>query len=146
MIRLGMAVLGLLPLSMVSAAADDLAIEPGQWKTTSNTVVNGAAAPPSVKMRCLSPEQAGDVSKTFGPVSGTVNSSCDPTVFETSGRTLKWHLQCRGQLDLDVVGVFNFDSTSHYTAVVASKGTMAGQLISNAKTELEGERVSECPP
>ncbi len=144
MIRFGMALAALLPLLMVSAAADDLAIEPGQWKTTSNTVMNGAASPPSMKMRCLTPEQAGDVAKTFGPVSGTVNSSCEPAEFETAGKTLKWHLQCRGQLDLDVVGVFSFDSASHYTAVIASKGTMADRVISDAKTEVEGERVGEC--
>jgi hypothetical protein len=144
MIRIWMAALSLLALSAVSAAADDLAIDAGQWKTTSKTVVNGAVTPLAEKLRCLTKEQAGDVAKTFGPVSGTVNSSCEPTVFETSGRTLKWHLQCRGQLDLDVIGVFNFDSSTHYTAVVASKGVMGGQLINDAKTEIEGERVGEC--
>jgi len=59
---------------------------------------------------------------------------------------LKWHLQCRGQLDLDVLGSFNFDSPSHYTATISSKGRMAGQLISDVKTEIEGERVGECQP
>ena len=62
------------------------------------------------KLRCLTPEQAGDVAKTFGPVSGTVNSTCEPAEPKTTGRNLKWHLQCKGQLDLDVLGDFNFDS------------------------------------
>jgi hypothetical protein len=57
---------------------------------------------------------------------------------------MKWHLQCRGQLDLDVFGSFNFDSPTHYTATVISKGSMAGRLISDVKTDLEGERVGEC--
>jgi len=110
----------LLPELVDSAAADDLAIQPGQWKVTSNT-------------------------RTFGPVSGTVNSTCEPAEYQTTGTELKWRLQCRGQLDLDVSGDFNFDSPSHYTATVSSKGRMAGVLMSDVKTELEGERVSECP-
>jgi hypothetical protein len=135
-----------LPVLMVSAKADTLAVQPGQWKITSSIVMNGAAMPSQVKQRCLTPEQAGDVAKTFGPVSGTVNSSCEPAEPETAGRNLKWHLQCKGQLDLDVIGDFNFDSADHYTATVISKGVMAGKLISDVKTELEGERVGECQP
>jgi hypothetical protein len=61
-----------------------------------------------------------------------------------NGRTLKWHLQCRGQLDIDVAGNFNFDSPLHYTAMITFRGVMAGRLISDVKTELEGERVGDC--
>ena len=86
----------------------------------------------------------GDLAKTFGPVSGTVNSTCEQTEFEATGRTLKWRLQCRGQLDVDVAGQFNFDTPLHYTATITSKGRMAGALISDVKTVLEGERVSDC--
>ena len=135
-----------LPLMVVSAQASDLSIEPGQWKVTSTTVMNGATAPAGMKARCLTPEQASDVAKTFGPVSGTVNSTCEPAESEVTGKTMKWHLQCRGQLDLDVLGSFNFDSSTHYTATVISKGRMAGQLISDVKTEIEGERVGDCQP
>jgi hypothetical protein len=143
MSRYGMTLLCSLMLA-ASAEASDLTIEPGQWKVTSTTLMNGAVSPSGVKERCLSSEQAGDVGKTFGPVSGMVNSTCEPAVSEIEGRTLKWHLQCKGQLDLDVLGSFNFDSPSHYTATVSSKGRMAGQLISDVKTEIEGERVGEC--
>ena len=129
---------------MVAAHADNLAIEPGQWKVTTNIIMNGGAMPPQTKLRCLTPEQAGDVAKTFGPVSGTVNSTCEPAEPETTGRNLKWHLQCKGQLDLDVFGDFNFDSTNHYTAIVMSKGAVGGKLISDVKTELTGERIGDC--
>jgi hypothetical protein len=144
MTRFGLILFCALPLSAVSAAAENL-IEPGQWKVTSSTVMNGAASPPQVKARCLTPEQVCDVSKTFGPVMSTVNSSCERAEFDVNGRTLKWRLQCKGQLDIDVAGNFNFDSSTHYTATVVSKGMMAGALISDVKTELEGERVSDCP-
>ena len=143
MTRFGMTLLCSLAL-IVSAEASDLAIDPGQWKVTSKTVMNGAPPEPSVKARCITPEQASDVTKTFGPVTGTVNSTCEPAEPQTSGRTMTWHLQCRGQLDFDVAGSFNFDSATHYTATVISKGVMAGRLISDVKTEIEGERVGEC--
>ena len=143
MIRLGMILFCSLPVMATSAAAEAL-IEPGQWNVTSNTVMNGAASPPQAKARCLTPEQAGDVAKTFGPVSGTINSTCEQPEYETTARTLKWRLQCRGQLDVDVAGNFNFDSPLHYTAIITSKGRMAGALISDVKTELEGERVGDC--
>ena len=87
---------------------------------------------------------AGDVTKTFGPMSGTINSTCEPAEFEMAGRNMKWRLQCRGQLDVDVSGDFKFDTTSHYTATVVSKGRMGGQLVSDVKSEIEGERVGEC--
>jgi hypothetical protein len=46
---------------------------------------------------------------------------------------------------MDVAGDFNFDSSVHYSATITTKGWMAGSLVSDVKTELEGERVSECP-
>jgi hypothetical protein len=128
-----------------SAAADDL-IQPGQWKVTSTTRMNGALTPLQAKARCLTPEQTGDIGKTFGPVSGTVNSDCERAEPELAGRKLQWRLQCKGQMDMDVSANFNFDSPVHYTATIASKAWMAGALISDVKTELEGERVSECQP
>ena len=141
--RFWMTVCGVLAASTVSAAAEDL-IEPGQWKVTTNTLMNGSAMPPQVKARCLTPEQAGDVGMTFGPTMATVNSDCERTEYEVAGRKLKWRLQCKGQIDMDVAGEFNFDSSSHYSAIIATKGWMAGALMSDVKTELEGERVSEC--
>ena len=132
-------------LALTTAAAAETSIEPGQWKVTTRTEMNGAAVPPQVKSKCLTSEQAGDVAKTFGPESGTVNSTCERTEFKETGRMLKWRLQCKGQLDMAVAGEFNFDSPTHYTATVASKAWMAGNLISDVKTELEGEHLGSCP-
>jgi hypothetical protein len=127
-----------------SRAAEAL-IEPGQWKVTSSTTVNGMAQPAQAKSRCITPEQAKDVARTFGPVSDTINSTCADPEIQLTGKTLSWRLQCRGQLDADVAGHFEFDSPSHYTASVASQGRMAGALISDVRSELSGERVGDCP-
>jgi hypothetical protein len=141
--KLWMAVLCALLAPAVVAAAET-SIEPGQWKVTTNTTMNGGTMAPQVKARCLSAEQAGDVGKTFGPTIGTVNSNCQRTEFEASGQKLKWRLKCTGQMDMDVAGVFSFDSPRHYTAVILTRGYMAGALTNDVKTELEGEYVGAC--
>jgi len=58
---------------------------------------------------------------------------------------MKWRLQCKGQIDIDLLGDYSFDSMSHYTANVLSKAWMGGAQVSDVKTELEGERVGACP-
>jgi len=126
-----------------SAAAENF-IEPGQWKVTSGITVNGNTLQPQTKARCLTPEQTDDLVKTFSPVMGSVNSTCERTEYEAAGRKLKWHLQCKGVLDMDVLGNFDFDTPSHYTAIILTKGWMSGSLTSDVKAELEGERVGEC--
>lgn len=128
-----------------SARAETISIEPGQWKVTARTAINGGAQPPKATMSCLSPEQAEDVTKTLGPSMGTVNSTCAPTEFQIKIGQMKWRLQCKGQIDIDLLGDYTFDSMSHYTATVLSKAWMGGAQVSDVKTELEGERVGACP-
>jgi hypothetical protein len=142
MTRLAIALFGL--LAMATAAGAESLLEAGEWKVTSTGVINGTASPPQTKSRCITPEQAENVAATFGPVSGTVNSDCAAPTIEAAGKTLRWRLQCRGQLDIDAAAEFTFDSPRHYTAVITSKGKMAGALISDVKTDIEAERVGEC--
>jgi uncharacterized protein DUF3617 len=107
-------------------------------------VINGVAAPPQAKGRCITPEQAEDLVKTFGPVSSTINSTCADPDIETGGKSLSWRLQCRGQLDAEVAARFNFDTPQHYTAIITSQGRMGGALISDVTSEIVGERLGEC--
>ena len=143
MIRFVLALLCLLPA--VKAVGAESLIEAGEWRVTSTAVINGTAQPLQAKSRCITPEQAENVAATFGPVSGgTVNSDCEAPTVEAAGKTLKWRLQCRGQLDIDATGEFTFDSPCHYTATITSKGKMAGALISDVKTDIVAERVGDC--
>ena len=82
---------------------------------------------------CDASPRTGDVAK--------VNSTCEPTVYETAGRTLKWHLQCKGQLDMAVAGIFNFDTPLHYTAVIVTKGEMAGSMVSDRMLWISTRRI-----
>ena len=143
MTRFGMILFCSLPVMAASAAAENL-IESGQWKVTSNTVMNGAISPPQVKARCLTPEQAGDLAKTFGPVSGTVNSTCEMVEHALTPQRLKWHLQCTGQLDMDLTGEFSFDAPEHYSATIATASSMLGRQLQAGRMSLEGQWVGEC--
>jgi len=141
--RFAVALFCSLPAMTAAVGAESL-IDAGEWKVTSTTVINGAGQPPQAKSRCITPEQAGNIAGTFGPVSGTINSTCEAPAVETAGSTLKWRLQCRGQLDIDVTGNFSFDSLRHYTATITSRGRMAGAPVSDVKTDIEGEYVGAC--
>jgi hypothetical protein len=141
--RIVAAVAGLLAFAAVPSHAED-GIKPGLWKVTTVAINNGMKIPPQERMRCLTAEQASNIAETFSPKFGGVNSDCERTGYEKTEQKMTWHLECKGQLNMDVVGEFWFDSSIHYTATVATKGSMAGQQILNSVSALEGEYVGEC--
>jgi len=94
--------------------------------------------------RFIAREQAGNIVGTFGPSRAPSIQSCATPTIEVAGRTLIWRLQCRGQLDIDPTDDFNFDSSRQYSAIITSKGNMAGALISDVKSNIEAERIGEC--
>lgn len=128
----------------MSAMAEMPSMQPGEWKITTKTLMNGAATQPTVRSRCFTAEQARETATTFGPQFGTVNSTCAAPAVETTGKTVKWRLECRGQMNMDVAASFDFESDTRYKAVVVSKAEMGGQVLSNSVTETEGERTGEC--
>ena len=137
----GMAVtLALLPFS--PAAADG--IQPGLWKITTTVVSDGMKSPPQTNARCLTPEQANDLAETFSPRFGGVNTQCERTRYEKSERTLKWRLECHGQIDMDSAGEFTFFSPLRYTATIATKGFLGDRPIADIRMALEGTFVGAC--
>jgi len=123
------------------AAADGIA--PGEWKLTESVVMNRNATTGQVRTRCLSPEQASDPAATFTPEYGATNS-CKRVEFESTPTTLSWHMQCSGQMEMDVTGNFAFDTPHHYSAKIVSRGTMGGQVVVNSQVAIEGEHVGDC--
>jgi hypothetical protein len=124
------------------ASADGIA--PGEWKLTEIIVMNGNRTPAETRTRCLSPEQAGNTAATFSPEYHTVNSGCERIEFNSSATGLRWRMKCTGQLDMDVIGDFLFDSPTHYTATIVSKGAMAGQELINTMVAIEAEHIGAC--
>jgi hypothetical protein len=126
----------------VSASADGIA--PGEWKLTETIIMNGQAMPPQERNRCLSAEQASDTAATFSPEYRTVNSGCERVEFSSTATALRWHIQCTGQMDMDVAGDFTFDTPNHYSAKITSKGAVAGRQVVDTSVSIEGEHVGEC--
>ncbi len=124
------------------AFADE--IEPGLWKVTTRTETGGVIGPPHESSKCLTAEQTHELATTFSPVPSTVNSVCAPIERTLNGRRLSWRLVCKGQLDMELTGDFNFDSPHHYSGTVRTKASMAGMQMVDSQNTLEGEWVSEC--
>src|SRR5271165_2509900 len=102
----------------VASAAFAGDIEPGLWKIITRTQTGGVIGPPHESSKCLTAEQTADLATTFSPVAGTVNSVCAPIERHLDGQRLNWRLTCKGQLDMELTGEFNFDSPHHYTATM----------------------------
>jgi hypothetical protein len=143
------AVTSLHALAFLCAAAATLpaaaaGIEPGLWQITESIIMNGNRTPSQTRTRCLSAEQAGDTAKTFSPEYGTVNSDCERAEFSSTASRLRWRMLCKGQLDMDVSGDFNFDTPKHYSAKIESKGSVAGRTMAETSVAIEAEHLGEC--
>jgi hypothetical protein len=119
-------------------------IDPGLWKITSRTETGGVIGPPHETARCLTAEQAHDLAATFSPTSRTQNSTCEPIERSFTGEKLTWKLVCKGQLDMELTGEFDFDSPQHYTATTRTKAAMGGMTMVDSQDTLEARRVSDC--
>jgi hypothetical protein len=137
-VMLTVAFIGAAPLAL----ADE--ITPGLWKTTTRTETGGVIGPPHESSKCLTPEQTHDLATTFSMVPTTVNSDCAPIERSLDGRRLSWRLVCKGQINMELTGEFNFDSPHHYSGTVRTKASMAGMPMVDSQNTVEAEWVSEC--
>jgi hypothetical protein len=141
--RVALLAAAVLPLTASIAFADG--IEAGLWKITTTVETSGVTGPQHQSSKCLTADQVHDLPATFSPMAATINSACAPMQRSFDGKTLNWHLVCKGQLDMELTGTFHFDSTHHYTGTVESKASLAGQAMPESKSTVEGEWVSACP-
>ncbi len=136
------AVLALLLAPGSPAGADGL--QAGEWRTVQSPEIDGVAGPVQQHMRCLTPEDVADLDRTFSAVSRTTNSNCERTEHELTPQRLKWRLECKGQIDMDVAGEFIFDTPDHYTATISARSFAMGRLMQSVRTSIEAQRVGEC--
>jgi hypothetical protein len=141
--RVALPAAAVLALTISAAFADG--IEAGLWKIITVIDTGGMTGPPRQSAKCLTAEQVKDLPATFSPISGTINSTCAPMERSFDGKKLSWHLVCKGQLDMELTGEFNFDTPHHYTGMVESKASMAGQAMPGSKNTVEGQWLSACP-
>jgi hypothetical protein len=131
-------------VTIVTSPASAQGIEPGLWKIVSRTAAGGVVGPPTESERCLTAAQAQDVITTFSPVMRTINSTCAPIERDFTDQKLTWRLTCRGQLDMEITGEFNFDGRRHYTATTTARAAMRGIVMIDSRDALEANWVSEC--
>jgi hypothetical protein len=131
-------------LAIVASTAFADGIDPGLWKIIGRTATGGVIGPPHESSKCLTAAQVQDLATTFSPVAGTVNSVCSPIERSLSGPKLTWRLVCKGQLDMELNGEFDFDSPHHYSGTVRTKAVMAGMQMVDSQDTLEGQWVSAC--
>jgi hypothetical protein len=124
-----------------AVAAD--ALQPGMWKVVTRVEMNAMQAPAEVKTRCLKPDDARDLEKTFAPEYRVQGSTCERMDVQWSGQKLSWRIRCTGPLSMDVAGAYEFDTAQHYAGVITVLGSMAGREM-RSRTTLEGERIGEC--
>jgi hypothetical protein len=120
-------------------------IEPGLWKITSRMATGGVIGPPHESSKCLTPQQTADLPTTFSPVPRTENSVCSPIDRSFTGEKLTWRLVCKGQLDMELTGEFDFDNPHHYTATMRTKAAIGGTAMVDSQDTLEAQWVSACP-
>lgn len=119
-------------------------IQAGLWKITAIIETGGMTGPPRDTFKCLTAEQVKDLPATFSPQATTINSICAPLERTFDGEKLNFHLICKGQLDMELTGAFDFDSPRHYTGTVEAKASMAGQTMPGSVQKLDAQWVSEC--
>jgi Protein of unknown function (DUF3617) len=119
-------------------------IRAGLWKITTSVETGGMTGPPRDSLKCLTAEQVKDLPATFSPQATTINSICAPIERTFDGEKLHFHLICKGQLDMELTGAFDFDSPQHYTGTVEVKAAMAGKTMPGSVQKLDAHWVSEC--
>ena len=119
-------------------------LQAGLWHSVQTPILNGIVGPPRESKRCLRAADVNDLSRTFSPVFGTTNSACERVEHELTPQRLRWRLQCRGQLDMDVAGEFVFERPDRYTATIVAISSMLGKTMQEVQTRIEAERVGEC--
>jgi hypothetical protein len=130
---------------VAAGAAQAQQLEAGRWRVMTTQLGEGpVAAPPQIRMRCLTPAEVADPAKTFSPEVSTVNAICERTEYSLDQNFLKWRLQCRGQVDMDVAGQFIFESPTRYTAMVATKATVMERIVQSTLSTIDGQRVGDC--
>ncbi len=137
----------MLAFALAAIAAPDAradGLEAGLWRSIQTPTLNGIAGPPRESMRCLRDADVNDLDRTFSPVYGTTNSACQQTEHEFTPQRLKWRLQCRGQLDMNVAGEFVFERRDRYTATIVASSSMLGKVMQETHTRIEAERVGDC--
>lgn len=131
-------------LALITSGGRAQELHAGLWKVVTTPEINGVTGPDQETMRCLTADDVKSIEATFSPNSRTTNSTCETIEHELSPQRLKWRLQCRGQIDMDVAGEFVFATPEHYTATITTQASMLGKQIQHSRAIIAAQRVGTC--
>jgi hypothetical protein len=137
--------LGAIGAVLITSSGDAQELQAGLWKVVTTPEINGTTGPDQETRRCLTADDVNNIEATFSPNSRTTNSTCERTEHELSPERLKWRLQCKGQIDIEVAAEFIFAAPEHYTATITTQASMLGKQIQRSRASIEAQRVGACP-
>lgn len=124
----------LLPLAIISPAWAD--IDPGNWELTATTEMQGIKEPATFKQtRCLTPEDARDPSRLFGPSPG---ATCQFVNRQDTGSVLTFEIECNAGQPIRGTGSVRY-----------GRDTVEGELELrtegfSARSRISGRRIGGC--
>jgi hypothetical protein len=137
--------LGAIGLALMTSGGRAQELQAGLWKVVTTPEINGVTGPDQETMRCLTSDDVNNIEATFSPNSRATNSTCEMAEHELSPQRLRWHLQCTGQIDMDVAAEFIFVAPDHYTATITTGASMLGKEIQHSRAAIKAQRVGACP-
>ena len=121
-------------LCFIPAARAD--IDPGNWELTATTGMQGVKEPATLKQtRCLTPEDARDPSRLFGPSPG---ATCQFVNRQDTGSVLTFEIECSAGQPIRGAGSVRY-----------SRDTVEGELELrtegfSARSRISGRRIGAC--
>ena len=133
-------VITLIAFTSAGARADEFEAMPGLWKTTLHTGELGKD-PISIQWHCV--DEGANPWVAFARLPVMPHESCTRKGFVRTDTSLKWRLDCTGDVSVSNQGFLVFDSAKHYTGEVKLSGTVVGYPV-DQEIRVEGERRAAC--
>ena len=95
---------------MLVAGSAHAAIEPGNWEFSLESPLTGNASGPTVKQRCLTPEEAADPKKVLAEARGS--DKCQLSNVVDSGSDYKFDVACTGNVPIHGSGNVRYTPTT----------------------------------
>jgi hypothetical protein len=132
------------PRPGVPSLAAALEIEPGEWRTTETSTVNGKTEKPEISTECVTAAEVRDPMKALSEMKQQ-GEQCRRLDAKQNGNTISFVMQCGDpkQGSVDMALTFVFDGTRHYTGLYKSEISFGGQKMASQGT-MDARWVGAC--
>jgi hypothetical protein len=123
-----------------NVGADEFEAMPGLWKTTLRSWP-AEKDPTHVQWRCV--DEGADPWVAFARLPVMPHEICTRKGFVRTDTSLKWRLDCTGDVNVSNHGFLVFDGAKHYSGKVRLTGTVVGYPVEQ-EIRVEGTRRAAC--